>query len=88
MKIKWNYRSLTEKYLTRTADIWDEHSDKERRMYKVLARLNAPDLTIFLLVVELGSIAEVARRLGVHRSTIGRIYHRIEEGIRNGIERP
>lgn len=66
--------------------IWDERTEKVKAMYRVLARLEAPELTIFLLVVELGSKAEVARRLGVHRSTIGRIYKRIEEELRSGLE--
>lgn len=75
------------KYLTEPSEgIWDERTEKVKAMYRVLARLEAPELTIFLLVVELGSKAEVARRLGVHRSTIGRIYKRIEEELRDGLE--
>lgn len=57
------------------------------KMYKVLAGLDAARLTIFLLVVELGCISEVARRLKVHRSTVGRIFHRIEKEIRDELER-
>lgn len=75
------------KYLAEPSEgIWDERTEKVKAMYRVLARLEAPELTIFLLVVELGSKAEVARRLGVHRSTIGRIYKRIEEELRDGLE--
>ena len=75
------------KYLAEPSEgIWDERTEKVKEMYRVLARLEAPELTIFLLVVELGSKAEVARRLGVHRSTIGRIYKRIEEELRSGLE--
>lgn len=75
------------KYLAEPSEgIWDERTEKVKAMYRGLARLEAPELTIFLLVVELGSKAEVARRLGVHRSTIGRIYKRIEEELRRGLE--
>ncbi len=87
MQRGWNYKTLVAKYLTREAKgIFDESSEQTRAMYRGLARLSAPELTIFLLVVELGSKAEVARRLGVHRSTIGRIYKRIEEELRSGLE--
>lgn len=86
----WDYKALAEKYLNRTetADggIWETRPTQVLKMYKVLARLNAPELTIFLLVVELGTIAEVARRLGVHRSTVGRIYRKIEARLRNDIQ--
>lgn len=75
------------KYLTGQSEgIWDERTEKAKAMYRGLARLEAAELTIFLLVVELGSKAEVARRLGVHRSTIGRIYQRIEKELRDGLE--
>lgn len=76
-----------EEYLTGTEGIWDERSERVRAVHRALARLDAPDLTIFLLVVELGSKAEVSRRLGVHRSTVGRIYARIERRIRDELER-
>lgn len=82
-----DYRTLADKYM-RTADlgIWEE----DRRlpgMYKALARLQATELTIFLLAVELGTIADAARRLKCHRNTVSRIYHRIEKRIRDDIAR-
>lgn len=84
----WDYKALTEKYLTETdRGIWEERSIRVRRMYKTLAGLNAAELTIFLLVVELGSCSAVARRLKVHRSTTTRIYHRIEKKIHDELER-
>lgn len=87
----WDYKALVEKYLNRTETtdngIWETRQPEVLRMYKVLARLGAAELTIFLLVVELETIAEVARRLKVHRSTIGRIYHRIEQRLRDDIQR-
>lgn len=86
MPLVWDYRALAEKYLCLTdMGIWEERRPQVLRMYRVLASLDAPRLTIFLLVVELGKISEVARRLKVHRSTIGRIYHRIEKEIRDEV---
>lgn len=83
----WDYRTLAEKYLlSADSGIWEEREPRVLRMYRVLSRLTAPELTIFLLVVELGSQAEVARRLKVHRSTIMRIYHRIERRIKDGVQ--
>ncbi len=82
-----DYKGLVEKYLSwKDSGIWEERDLKVRKMYRALAGLDASELTIFLLVVEVGSQAEVARRLKVHRSTIMRIYHRIEKKIRDGIE--
>ena len=57
------------------------------KMYRVLAQLTPSELTIFLLVVELGTIAEVARRLRCHRNTVSRIYHRIEKRIHDELGR-
>ena len=44
--------------------------------------MDAARLTIFLLFVELGSKVEVARRLAVHRNTIGRIIKELQEELR------
>lgn len=44
--------------------------------------MDAARLTIFLLFVELGSKVEVARRLEVHRNTIGRIIKKLQEELR------
>lgn len=87
MPAAWDYRTLAEKYM-RTADlgIWEEDT-RLPKMYKVLAGLMPSDLTIFLLVVELGTIAEVARRLKVHRSTVCRVFHKIEKRIHDDLER-
>ena len=85
MPAVWDYKRLADKYLGEMRGIWDETPERVRRMYRALARLDAAELTIFLLVVELGSQAEAARRLKVHRSTIMRIYHRIEKKIRDGM---
>ena len=77
-----DYRTLVEKYLEREEQgIWDETPPQLRKIYRTLARMDAPRLTIFLLYAELGSKAEVARRLGVHRSTIGRIIDRIRNEL-------
>lgn len=72
----------------RTADlgIWEEDM-RLPKMYRVLAQLTPSELTIFLLVVELGTIAEVARRLRCHRNTVSRIYHRIEKRIHDDLGR-
>lgn len=62
----------------------DETPDRLRKIYRVLTRMarkDAPRLTIFLLYVELGSGAEVARRLGVHRSTISRLLKKIRREL-------
>ena len=82
-----DYRTLTEKYI-RTTDlgIW-EVDMRLPKIYKALAHLTPSELTIFLLVVELGTIAEVARRLKCHRSTVHRIYHRIEKRLHNDLGR-
>ena len=88
MSIALNWRTLTSKYLTREEKgIWSQDSEKVRAMYRALRRLDASEQTIFLLVVELGTIAEAARRLGVHRSTITRVYNRIKEKIGYELER-
>lgn len=88
MSITLNWRTLTSKYLTREEKgIWSQDSEKVRAMYRALRRLDASEQTIFLLVVELGTIAEAARRLGVHRSTITRVYNRIKEKIGYELER-
>ena len=77
------------KYLKReTCKSWEEIGDdwsekRKARMYKALSKLDAPSLTIFLLCIELGSQAEVARRLKVHRSTVMRIYNKITKGLRD-----
>ena len=60
----------------------DETPDALRKVYRVLGNMDAPRLTIFLLYVELGSGAEVARRLGVHRSTISRLLKKIREQMK------
>ncbi len=60
----------------------DETPDALRKVYRVLGSMDAPRLTIFLLYVELGSGAEVARRLGVHRSTISRLLKKIREQMK------
>lgn len=82
-----DYKTLTEKYI-RKADlgIWEEDM-RLPKIYKALSKLLPSELTIFLLVVELGTIAEVARRLKVHRSTVHRIYHRIEKRIHDELGR-
>lgn len=89
MPAVWDYRRLAEKYLTETGEggIWETRRPEVLKMYRVLARLSAAELTIFLLVVELGTIAEAARRLRCHRSTIGRIYHKIEKRLKDDIQR-
>ena len=56
-------------------------------MYRVLGGLDAARLTIFLLCVEIGNKTEVARRLGVHRNTIIRIYTKVTKEIENGLAR-
>lgn len=82
-----DYRALTEKYI-RTVDlgIW-EVDLRLPKIYKALAHLTPSELTIFLLVVELGTIAETARRLRCHRNTVSRIYHRIEKRIHDELGR-
>lgn len=64
-----------------SGDIFDETPDQVRRMYRVLGGMDAPRLTIFLLYVELGSKVEVARRLGVHRNTVGRLIDKIRNEL-------
>ena len=81
-----DYRTLTAKYLRRTdLGIWETDS-RLPKMYRALKRLNASELTIFLLVLELGTVAAAARRLKVHRSTVHRLYHKIEKKIRNELK--
>lgn len=65
--------------------IWETDS-RLPKMYRALKRLNASELTIFLLVLELGTVAAAARRLKVHRSTVHRLYHKIEKKIRNELK--
>ena len=85
-----DYKALVQKYLhsteTTCGGIWEDRKPEVLKMYRVLARLNAPDLTIFLLCVETDNFSEVARKLKVHRSTITRIYHRIEKQLRDDIK--
>lgn len=82
-----DYRRLVEKYIRRhDPGIW-ETDGRLPKMYGALNRLQASELTIFLLVVELGTIAEAARTLNVHRSTVCRIYHRIEKRIHDELGR-
>lgn len=76
-----DYRSLARKYLTyRDEGIWSD--EKKASIYRKLERMDAARLTIFLLFVELGSKVEVARRLEVHRNTIGRIIKKLQEELR------
>ena len=83
-----NWQTLSAKYLTREdRGIWSEDSHKVRAMYRALHRLDASEQTIFLLAVELGNIAEVARRLRCHRSTVTRIYNRIRGKINDEVGR-
>lgn len=83
-----DWQTLTAKYLTREQKgIWCTDSEKVRAMYRALRRLDASEQTIFLLVVELGTIAEAARRLKVHRSTVTRIYNRIRNKIGDEVGR-
>lgn len=83
-----DWQTLTAKYLTREQKgIWCTDSEKVRAMYRALRRLDASEQTIFLLVVELGTIAEAARRLKVHRSTVTRIYNRIKNKIGDEVGR-
>ena len=83
----WDYKRLASKYLKREEGIWDETPDKVRRLYRALAKIDAARLTIFLLCVEIGNKTEVARRLGVHRNTILRIYAAVTKEIENGLGR-
>ena len=76
-----DYKTLAEKYLTyQDRGIWND--EKIISIYRKLARIDAARLTIFLLFVELGSKVEVARRLEVHRNTIGRIIKQLQEELR------
>lgn len=84
----WDYKRLAAKYLKKDdLGIWDETPEKVRRLYAALAKIDAARLTIFLLCVELENKTEVARRLGVHRNTIIRIYAAVTKDIENGLER-
>lgn len=83
-----NWQTLTEKYLNKEdLGIWSTDSERVRGMYRALRRLDASEQTIFLLTVELGNIAEVARRLNCHRSTVTRIYNKIREKISDEVGR-
>ncbi len=83
-----NWQTLTTKYLTREdRGIWSTDGQKVRAMYRALKRLDASEQTIFLLAVELGNIAEVARRLNCHRSTVTRIYNKIRNKISDEVGR-
>ena len=80
-----NYNDLVKEYLqspeARDKGIWEDRNIKVMRMYRALSRLNASDLTFFLLCIEYGNISKVARQLGVHRNTMTRQYHRIKDRI-------
>lgn len=82
-----NYKGLVEKYLQRQTPSFLEVDERKEKMYKCLEEMQAPQLTIFLLCVETGSIAEVARMLKVHRETLRRIYNRIVKKLRNELGR-
>lgn len=82
-----DYRRLVEKYLMRDEPSFVQRDEKIEQMYKVLNSLDTSKITIFLMVVEIGSLSEVARRLKVHRKTLTRMYYKIKEKLRDAIER-
>lgn len=82
-----DYRRLVEKYLMRDEPSFVQRDEKIEQMYRVLNSLDTSKITIFLMVVELGSMSEVARRLNIHRRTLARMYHRIEKKIRDELGR-
>lgn len=64
-----------------------QRDEKIEKMYGALAKMDSSELVIFLMVVEIGSLSEVARRLKVHRKTLTRMYYKIKEKLRDAIER-